>query len=185
MMMGTMGNEHFNAMVRRGCWGDDSICSIDGSMTRANFRNWLRALLNVLPQVGASRERTKGGHVHMPPFDGAGVPPLAHLVQCVVVMLDRLGIQLAPSVQELLGRYEMMPDFRKWKEQQAFLHELVEFAPPPLLRRHVSTSSQGLVLKCGLNNWKRISSGLDMQRIGKATELKRKRRLPSSDEEDD
>jgi hypothetical protein len=109
---------------------------------------------------------------------------LAHLVQCVVVMLDRLGIELAPSVQEMLGRYEMMPDFRTWTEP-AFLHELVEFAPPPLLRRHVSTSSQGLVLKCGLNNWKRISSGLDMQRIGKATELKRKRGLPSSDEEDD
>jgi hypothetical protein len=60
VMMGTMGNEHFNAMVRWGRWGDDSICSIDGSMTRANFRNWLGALLNVLPQVGASRERTKG-----------------------------------------------------------------------------------------------------------------------------
>jgi hypothetical protein len=48
-----------------------------------------------------------------------------------------------------------------------------------------STSSQRLVRKCGLNNWKRISSGLDMQRIGKATELRRKRRLPSSDEEDE
>jgi hypothetical protein len=41
------------------------------------------------------------------------------------------------------------------------------------------------MLKCGLNNWKRISSGLDMQRIGKSSELNQKRRLPSSDEEDD
>jgi hypothetical protein len=31
---------------------------------------------------------------------------------------------------------------------------------------------------------RRICSGLDMQKIGKATELKRKRRLPSSDEEE-
>jgi hypothetical protein len=66
--------------------------------------------------------------------------------------------------------------------EASFLHELVEFAPP-LLRRQVSKSSQRLVLKCGLNDWKRISSGVDMQKIGNATELKRKRR--SSDEEDE
>jgi hypothetical protein len=48
----------------------------------------------------------------------------------------------------------------------------------------VSTSSQGPVLKCGLNNRKWISSGLDTQKIGKATERKRKRRLPSSGEEE-
>jgi hypothetical protein len=92
VMMGTMGNEHFSALVRRGCWGDDSICSIDGSMTGTNFRNWVRALLNVLPQVGASRERTKDGHVHMARFDGADVPSLSYIVQCVVVTLARLGI---------------------------------------------------------------------------------------------
>jgi hypothetical protein len=80
----------------------------------------------------------------------------------------------------MLAGYEMMPDVGAWTEA-SFLHGLVEFAPPPLLRQHVSTSSQPLVLKCGLGNWKRISSGLDMQKIGKATELKR--RLPSSDEE--
>jgi hypothetical protein len=82
----------------------------------------------------------KGGHMHMPPFDGAGVPSLSYIVRYVVVTLARLG--------------------------------------------SISTSSHVLVLKCGLNNWKRISSGLDMQNIGKATELKRKRRLPSSDEEE-
>jgi hypothetical protein len=105
-------------------------------------------------------------------------------VQCVVVTLARLGIELAPSVQKMLGRHEMMPDVGAWTEA-SLLHELAEFAPPPLFRRYVSTSSQRLVLKCGLNNWKRISSELDMQKIGKATELKRKRREPSSDEEED
>jgi hypothetical protein len=95
--------------------------------------------------------------------------------------LAQLGIELARSVREMLGRYAMMPSVGAWTEASC-LHELVEFAPP-LLRRHVSTSSQGLVLKCELNSWKWISSGLDMQKIG--TELKRKRRLPSSDEEDD
>jgi hypothetical protein len=72
------GHEHFNAEVRRGGFGDDSICSIDGSMSLANFRSWLRALLNLLPQVGASRERTRRGHVRVPPFDGAGVPQLGY-----------------------------------------------------------------------------------------------------------
>jgi hypothetical protein len=54
-----------------------------------------------------------------------------------------------------------------------------------LYRRHVSTSSQRLELMCGLNNRKRISSVLGMLKIGKATELKRERRLPSSDDEHD
>jgi hypothetical protein len=148
VMMGTMSNEHFNALVGRGCRGDDSICSIDGSMTRANLRNCLRALL---PQVGASRERTKGGHVPMPPCDSADAPSLSSIVQCVVVTLARLGIEIAPSVQMMLGEHEMMPDVGAWTES-SFLHGLVEFARPPLLRRHVSTSSQGLALKCGLNN---------------------------------
>jgi hypothetical protein len=76
----------------------------------------------------------------------------------------------------------MMPDVGAWTES-SFIHELIEFAPPPLLRRHVSTSSLGLVLKCGLNHWKRISSGRDMQKIGKTTEPKRKQRMPSSDDE--
>jgi hypothetical protein len=49
--------------------------------------------------------------------------------------------------------------------EASFLHEVVEFALPPLLGRQVSTSSQHLMLKCGLKNWKRISSGLDMQKI--------------------
>jgi hypothetical protein len=40
------------------------------------------------------------------------------------------------------------------------------------------------MLKCDLNNWKRISSGRDLQELGKATEVKRTRRLPSCDEED-
>jgi hypothetical protein len=70
----------------------------------------------------------------------------------------------------------MMPNAGAWTE---FLHALVDFAPPTHLHRHVSTSSRGLVLKGGLNNWKWISSGSDMQKLGKATELKR--RLPSSD----
>jgi hypothetical protein len=57
---GSMGNEHYNASALMGGFGDHSICSIDGSMSRANLRSWVRAILNVLPQVGASRERTKG-----------------------------------------------------------------------------------------------------------------------------
>jgi hypothetical protein len=40
------------------------------------------------------------------------------------------------------------------------------------------------VLKCGLNNWKRISSGRDLQMIGKQTELRRKKKLPSSDDDE-
>jgi hypothetical protein len=68
----------------------------------------------------------------------------------------------------MLGRYGMIADVSAWMET-SFLHELVEFAPP-LLRWHVSTSSQRLVLTCGLNIWKRLSSGLDMQKIGKATD---------------
>jgi hypothetical protein len=68
-------------------------------------------------------------------------------VQCVVVTLARLGIELARSVQERLGAYEMIPDVGAWRVS-CFLHALVEFAPPPLLRRRVSTPSLGLVLKC-------------------------------------
>jgi hypothetical protein len=121
----------------------------------------------------------------MPPFDGAGFPSLSYIVQCVVVTLARLGIELAPSVHEVPAAYSIMPDVGAWTEA-SLVHELVEFAPPPpLLRRHVSTPSQGLVLKCGLNNWKRIASALDMQKIGRATKLKRDQRQPSSDEAED
>jgi hypothetical protein len=74
----------------------------------------------------------------------------------------------------MLGAYGVMPDVGEWAES-AFLHELVELAPPPLLR-HVWASSQILMLKGGLNDWKRISPGLDMQKIRRATDLKRKRR---------
>jgi hypothetical protein len=72
----------------------------------------------------------------------------------------------------MIAWYEVKLDVGASAEA-SFLNGLVEFAPPPLPRRHVSTSSQHLVLKCRLNNWKRISPGLDMQKIGKATELKR------------
>jgi hypothetical protein len=44
----------------------------------------------------------------------------------------------------------MMPDIGAWTEA-SFLRELVEFAPLPLLRGHISTGSQVLVLKSGLN----------------------------------
>jgi hypothetical protein len=126
---------------------------------------------------------TKGGHV--PPSDGDGCPEAGALREVVIMTLAHLGIDpLAPSLRGMLGRYGVIPNVSAWTESES-LHELVEFAAPPLLRRHVSTSSQGLVLKCWLNNWKRISSGLDMQKIGKATELKREQRLPSSDEEGD
>jgi hypothetical protein len=125
--------------------------------------------------------------VQVPPFDGARIPPPSSTVQCVVVTRDRLGIELAPSLQEMLAGYGMgpmvmVPDAGVWTGS-AFFHELVGFAPPPLLGRDIS-ASQGLVLKCRLNNRKRISSGLVMQKIGKAIELKRKRRLPWSDGED-
>jgi hypothetical protein len=74
----------------------------------------------------------------MPPFEGQGVPTQAHIVQCVVVTLARLGMQLAPSVLEVLGRYAMTPDIGVWTEL-SFLH-LAEFAPLPLLPRRISTS---------------------------------------------
>jgi hypothetical protein len=54
----------------------------------------------------------------------------------------------ARSEQTMLGRYGMVPDVGAWTDT-SFLHELVEPARPPLLYRHVS-SSQGLLLKCGL-----------------------------------
>jgi hypothetical protein len=58
------------------------------------------------------------------------------------------------------------------------LSSTLQFAPAPLLRRFISTLSQGLVLTCGLNNWKRIESGRDLERIGKQTELRRKKKPP-------
>jgi hypothetical protein len=82
----------------------------------------------------------------------------------------------------MLDPYGMMPNVGAWTNA-SFLHELVEFAPPPLLRRRISTSSQVFVLRCGMNNWKRTTPGREMQEIGKATELERKRWLPSSHEE--
>jgi hypothetical protein len=97
------------------------------------------------------------------------------------VTLARLGIELAPSVKDVLAAHGMMSDVDLWTGP-AFLHELVRFAPAPLLRRFISTSSQGLVLKCGLNNLKRNSSGRDLQRMGKETELRRKKKLISSDD---
>jgi hypothetical protein len=77
VMVGTIGHEHINSLVRWVCLGEGSICGIDGSMTRANLRNRLRALLNMLPHVGASSGRTKGGHVHISPCDGADAPSLS------------------------------------------------------------------------------------------------------------
>jgi hypothetical protein len=65
-------------------------------------------------------------------LDGADVPLLSYIVQCIVVTLARLG------VQTMLGAYEGMLDVGACTES-SFLHELVEFARPPLLRRHVST----------------------------------------------
>jgi hypothetical protein len=109
-------------------------------------------------------------------------PALRYIVQCVVVTLARLGIELAPGVKDLLAAHGMMPDV-DLRTGPAVLHELVQFAPAPLLRRFISTSSQGLVLKSGLNKGKRISSGRDLQRIGKVTELRRKKKLPSSDDD--
>jgi hypothetical protein len=86
-------------------------------------------------------------------------------------------------VKDVLAAHVMMPDVDLWTGP-AFLHELVQFAPAPPLRRFISTSSHGLVPKCGLNNWKRTSSGRDLQRIGKQTELRRKKKLPSSDDDE-
>jgi hypothetical protein len=56
-----------------------------------------------------------------------------------------------------------------------------------LHRRHffadTSRRHRGLVLNCRVNNWRRLPPGLDVQKIGEATELQQGRRLPSSDEE--
>jgi hypothetical protein len=46
----------------------------------------------------------------MPQFDGAGVPLLSWIVQCAVETLAQLGIELAASVQTMLGRYAMVSD---------------------------------------------------------------------------
>jgi hypothetical protein len=73
-------------------------------MARTTLRYLLRAaLMNVLPQVGAPRQRTIGGHHLAYPicvaFDGHGVPPLSWIVPYVVVSPERLGAGLAPSGQ--------------------------------------------------------------------------------------
>jgi hypothetical protein len=101
----------------------------------------------------------------VPPFDGTGVPHLGYIVQCVVVAMARLGIELAPSAKDLLAAHGMMPDVVVCTGP-AFLHELVQLHAHDLLGQFMSMSSRGLVLKCGLNNWKWISSGRDPQRIG-------------------
>jgi hypothetical protein len=102
--------------------------------------------------------------VHAPPFDGAGVPTLAYT--CSAWSCRWLGIELAPSAQEILGGYGLTPNSGA-RTESAFLHELVAFAPPLHLRRWISTSSHGFVLRRGLNNWRHISEDLDMQEIGK------------------
>jgi hypothetical protein len=71
----------------------------------------------------------EGWQVRVPPFGGAGVQPLAHIVRRVIVTLARLST--------LIGWYGMMPDIDVWTEA-SFPHELVEFAPPPIRRRRIS-----------------------------------------------
>jgi hypothetical protein len=47
--------------------------------------------MGLVPQVGASRERTTVGDAHMPAFDGAGVPPIGFIGRCAVMSLQRFG----------------------------------------------------------------------------------------------
>jgi hypothetical protein len=44
-------------------------------------------ILEPNPRSIGARERKKGGRVHMPRFDGADVPSLSHIVQCIVGVL--------------------------------------------------------------------------------------------------
>jgi hypothetical protein len=89
---------------------------------------------------------------------------------------------LSPNVKDVLAVHGVMPDVGSWNGP-TLLHELVQFASAPLLRRFISTSSQGLVLKCALDNGKRVSSRRDLQRIWKRTEPRQKKELPSRDED--
>jgi hypothetical protein len=168
--IGTMAQEHYHAILRRLCHGNDNLFNLDGAMSRADLLNWLRGLLDLLTQDGVSRERTKGGDVHMPAFDGAshaGVPPIGHIVKCGVVSLSRLGVELPRSVQDKLRALDMMPDIAAWGDDASFVHELVAFGPAPQLGRHISTTSRRSVNLAGVNNMKLYSTGRQLVLGGK------------------
>jgi hypothetical protein len=107
VMLGTMGHEHFNALVRGSCFGDDPTAA---STARRRGR------------IFAACRRCRGlaQHVQVPRFGGVDVPSLSSIVQCVVLMLARLGIEIAASMQTMLDAYEMMPDVGAWTSPRCF-----------------------------------------------------------------
>ena len=185
VMIGSMGQEHFHAIFRRLCYGDDCVFNFDGSMTRADLMNWLRAQMGLLPQVGASRERTTVGDAHMPAFDGAGVPPIGIIGQCAVMSLNRFGLELPASVKGKLAELGMMPDFDTWGEEPSFLHQLVNMGGPVRMTRCISTTSRRSVNLAGVSKMKLYSTGQQLELRGKHPHRRRVQlRRSSSDEED-
>jgi hypothetical protein len=98
-----LGQEHSPSAFRQLCYGDDCVFSFDGSMTRADAMIWLRALLEFLSQIGASRERTTNGDAHMPAFDRAGVPQIGFIGRCCVMSLQRFCLELPASMKGKLA----------------------------------------------------------------------------------
>ena len=187
--IGTMQQEHYNAILRRLCYGDDCAYNLDGSMTRADMINWLRAQQGLLPHEGASRERTVRGDAHMPSFDGAGVPPLSYIVKCAVVSMDRFGVSLPQSVQKKLESLDMMPDLAAWGAAPSFVHELVPMGGPVRIGKVLSTTGRKSTNMAGVSKMKLYASGRQLalggKLVAKGTELRRVQRAHASSDEED
>jgi hypothetical protein len=166
VMIGSMGQEHYHSIFRRLCYGDDCVFDFNGSMTRADLMNWLRAQMGLLPQVGASPERTIIGDAHEPALDSAGVPSIGFIGQCAVMSLQRFGLELPTSVKGKLAELGMMPDFVAWGKDPSFLHQLVNMGGPVPMTRCISTTSRRSVKLAGVSKMKLYSTGQQFELRG-------------------
>jgi hypothetical protein len=140
--------------------------------------------MDLLPQVGASRERTIIGDAHMPAFDGADVPSVGIIGQCAVASLQRFGLELPASVKGKLAELGMMPGFAAWGEDPSFLHQLVKMGPVRMTRC-ISTTSRRSVNLAGVSKMKLYSTGQQLEQRGTNRHHRRVQLHRSSSDEED